>query len=155
MKDLGVIVADTLTWETHSQSRTQKALNALYFIKRNLSLENDANRKNSYVSYIVPNISYGSNSWKQGKIELSQIESVQKKGANWITGAKMPYKEQLIKLNLLPLSLYHELHVILLFAKVLTGKVDLNWKLHVSKTEPGTTGYQTTRNFICRQPNFS
>ena len=25
-KDLGVVVADTLTWATHSQSRTQKAL---------------------------------------------------------------------------------------------------------------------------------
>ena len=36
MKDLGVVVADTLTWATHAQSRTQKALNALYSIKRNI-----------------------------------------------------------------------------------------------------------------------
>ena len=154
MKDLGVVVADTLTWATHSQSRTQKALNALYSIKRNLSLANYANRKNSYVSYVVPIISYGSSVWKPGKVELSQIESVQKKAAKWITGAKIPYKEQLLKLNLLPLSLYHELHVVLLFAKILTGKVDINWKLHVSITEPGTTRYQTTCNFICRQPKL-
>ena len=154
MKDLGVVVADTLTWATHSQSRTQKALNALYSIKRNLSLANYANRKNSYVSYVVPIISYGSSVWKPGKVELSQIESVQKKAANWITGAKIPYKEQLLKLNLLPLSLYHELHVVLLFAKISMGKVDLNWKLHASITEPGTTRYQRTRNFICRQPKL-
>ena len=154
MKDLGVVVADTLSWATHSQFRTQKALNALYSIKRNLSLANYANRKNSYVSYVVPIISYGSSVWKPGKVELSLIESVQKKAANWITGAKFPYKEQLLKLNLLPLSLYHELHVVLLFAKILTGKVDLNWKLHVSITEPGTTRYQTTRNFICQQPKL-
>ena len=95
--------------------------------------------------------SFGSSVWKPGKVELSQIESVQKKAANWITGAEIPYKEQLLKLNLLPLSLYRELHVVLLFAKNLTRKVDLNWKLHVSITEPGTTRYQTTRNFICRQ----
>ena len=139
---------------THSQSRTQKALNALHSIKRNLSLANYANRKNSYVSYIVPIISYGSSLWKPGKVELSQIEIVQKKAANWITGAKIPYIEQLLKLNLLPLSLYHELYVVLLFAKILTGKVDLNWKLHVSITEPGTTRYQTTRNFIYRQPKL-
>ena len=85
MKELGAIVADTLTWATPSQSRTEKALNALYSIKRNLSLANYANRKNSYVSYIVPIISYGSSVWKPGKVELSQIESVQKKAANWIT----------------------------------------------------------------------
>ena len=78
MKYLGVVVADTLTW-AHSQSRSQKALNALYFIKRNLTLANYANRKNSYVSYIVPIISYRSSVWKPGKVELSQIESVQKR----------------------------------------------------------------------------
>ena len=38
--------------------------------------------------------------------------------------------------------------------KVLTGKVNLNWKLYVSITDPGTTRYQTTRNFICRQPKL-
>ena len=83
-----VFEADTLTWATHSQSRTQKALNALSSIKRNLSLANFANRKNSYFSYIVPIISYGSSVWKPGKVELSPIESVQKKAANWITGTK-------------------------------------------------------------------
>ena len=138
----------------NSFSISYSALNALYSIKRNFSLANYANRKNSYVSYVVPIISYGSSVWKPGKVELSQIESVQKKAAKWITGAKIPYKEQLLKLNLLPLSLYHELHVVLLFAKILTGKVDLNWKLHVSITEPGTTRYQTTCNFICRQPKL-
>ena len=35
--------------------------------------------------------------------------------------------------------------------KLLMGNVELNWKLHVSITEPGTTRYQTTRNFICPQ----
>ena len=72
------------------------------------------NRKNWYVRYIVPIISLGSSVWKPGKVELSQIENVQKKAANWITGAKIPYKEQLLKLNLLPLSLNHELHVLLI-----------------------------------------
>ena len=45
-KDLGVVVADTFTWVTHSQSRTQKALKALYSIKRNRSLANYAKRRN-------------------------------------------------------------------------------------------------------------
>ena len=102
IKDLGVVIADTFILATHSQSRTQKTLNALYSIKRNLSLANYENRKNSYVSYIVPIISYGSSAWKPGKVELSVIESLQKKAANCITGAKIPYKEQLLKLNLLP-----------------------------------------------------
>ena len=39
--------------------------------------------------------------WKPDKVELSLIENVQKKAANWITGAKTPHKDQLMKLNLL------------------------------------------------------
>ena len=117
MKDLGV-VADTLTWATHFQSRNQKAFNVLSVTAQEC------------------------------------IESARKKAANLITGAKIPYKEQLLKLNLLPLSLYHELYDVLLFAKILTGKVDLNWKLQISITEPGVTRGQTTRNIICQQPKL-
>ena len=107
MKDLGVVVADTLTWATHSQSRTQKALNALYSIKRNLSLANYANRKNSYVSYVVPIISYGSSVWKPGKVELSQIESVQKKSSkldHWSQNSlqRTTLKTQFTSLILIP-----------------------------------------------------
>ena len=101
MNDLRVVVADTLTWATRSQSLTQKTLKALYSIKRNLSLANYANRKNSYDSYFVPIISYISSLWKPGKVGLSQIASVQKKATNSITGAKIPYRGQLLKLNLL------------------------------------------------------
>ena len=80
MKDLGVVVADTLTWATHSQSRTQKALNALYSIKRNPSLANYANRKNSYVSYIAPIISYGSSvCGNQAKLNSVKLKVFRKK----------------------------------------------------------------------------
>ena len=61
------------------------------------------------------------------------------------------YKEKLQKINILPLSLYQELHVVLLFAKMSSGKVDIDWQSHVTLAEVGTRRAQVTRNFICKQ----
>ena len=53
-------------------------------------------------------------------------------------------------LKILPLSLYQELHVVLLFASILSGKVDIDWhNKYVSLSEIGNTRAQTTRNFQC------
>ena len=48
-------------------------------------------------------------------------------------------------------TLYQELHVVLLFAKMLSGKVDIDWQSHVTLAEVGTRRAQVTRNFICKQ----
>ena len=56
-----------------------------------------------------------------------------------------------MKLDILPISLYQEVHVILLFAKILTGKVDIDWRSQVTITEIGTRRTQATRNFACQQ----
>ena len=60
-----------------------------------------------------------------------------------------------MKLNILPLSLYQELHVGLLFAKILPGNVDIDWRSHVSITDVGNRRAQMTRNFVCKQIHSS
>ena len=51
------------------------------------------------------------------------------------SNSHISYKGKLVKLNILPLSLYQELHVGLVFAKILAGKVDIDWRSHVSITD--------------------
>ena len=49
MKDLGILVNDTLSWTLHAKKRTEKALNALFILKRNLSKATFWTRKNAYI----------------------------------------------------------------------------------------------------------
>ena len=41
MKDLGILITDTLSWTQHAKKRAEKALNALSILKRNLSKANN------------------------------------------------------------------------------------------------------------------
>ena len=47
MKDLGILITDTLSWTQHAKKRAEKVLNALFVLKRNLSKANFATRKNA------------------------------------------------------------------------------------------------------------
>ena len=154
MKDLGILITETLSWTQHAKKRAEKALNALFVLKRNLSKANFATRKNAYICYVVPILCYGSAIWKPSKGDLGIIESVQRKAIPWIfmtSNSHISYKDKLVKLNILPLSLYQELHGGQLFAKTLAGKVDIDWRSHVSITDVINRRVQMTRNFVCKQ----
>ena len=152
MKDLGILVNDTLSWTLHAKKRTEKALNALFILKRNLSKATFWTRKNAYICYVVPILNYGSALWKPSKGDLGTLESIQRKAVSWIfITNNISYKDKLLKLDILPISLYQELHVILLFAKILTGKVDIDWRSQVTITDIGTRRTQGTRNFACQK----
>ena len=154
MKDLGIVITDTLSWSQHAKKRAEKALNSFFVLERNLSKPNFATRKNAYICYVVPILCYGSAIWKTSKGDLGIIESVQRKAISWIfmtSTSHISYKDKLVKLNILPLSQYQELHVGLLFAKILAGKIDIDWRSHVSITDVGNRRAQITRNFVCKQ----
>ena len=122
IKDLGLFVNDSLIWILHAK-------NAFLLLKRNLCKANFATRKNAYVCYVVPIVSYGAALWKPSKGDLTLLGGVQRKAMDWIfktSNSVLSYKEKLQKINILPLSLYQELHVVLLFAKMLSGKVDID-----------------------------
>ena len=116
IKRLGLFVTDSLIWTLHAKKRTEKALNAFLLLKRNLCKANFATRKNAYVCYVVPIVSYGVALRKQSKGDLTLLESVQRKAMAWIfktSNSVLSYKEKLQKINILPLSLYQELLVVL------------------------------------------
>ena len=59
-KELGIMMLKNLTWTANANHRCEKALKAFFIIKRNV-LRGTAwqAKKNLYLSYIVPIISYG------------------------------------------------------------------------------------------------
>ena len=121
MKDLGLIITSTLSWTENATNRSAKALKTLCSVKRNISkITTNAMKLKSYKSYVAPIVSYGSSLWKPSKRDLKIFESVQNKATAWILSPTQEYKDRLISLHILPLSLYHELHIPLLLHK--------NWK---------------------------
>ena len=106
MKDLGILITDTLSWTQHAVNRAEKGLNALFVLKRNLSKANFATRTIAYICYVVPILCYGSAIWKPSKGDLGIIESLQRV---FITrNSHISYKDKLVKLSILPLSLYQK-----------------------------------------------
>ena len=137
--------------ERSYQTRASKSLNALFSLKRSPSATTVSNKKIAYNRYVVHILSYGSSLWIPNMSDLSVLESIERKAVMWILNTKsISYKDMLMKLGILPISLYQEIHVILLFAKILNGKVDINWRNYVNITETGTTKYHITRNFSFR-----
>ena len=60
-------------------------------------------------------------------------------------------QSRLISLHILPLSLYHELHIPLLLHKILPGKTDLQWKKFIRVKEKGQTRYASVKKYESKQ----
>ena len=147
-KDLGILMCHNLSWSVNAENRISKAMGAFYKIKRNISKKTSLKSKlNLYCGYIVPIISYASQTWYPNKAELRQLERVQKRATSWITNNfKMSYTERLKFLKLLPLSMYFELHDILYLVSLLKNKHDIDLNTIIHKNESRTR--QATRGEI-------
>ena len=153
LKDLGLIVSSWQTWDDNAKKKAGKAINSLFALERNLCRTTLQNRKKCLCQLRCPNY----------KLWFCSLEAVQKQSqdhrkrstetVSWILPNKvLSYKEKLLTLGILPLSQYHELHVLLLFAQILNEEVDFYWGIYVTMTEVGSTRTQVTWNFKC--PNF-
>ena len=114
-KDLGVIISAKLSCRANSLKRCKKASKAFYFLTRNVSvLANTRTKLNAYVGYVIPVISYAAMVWFVNKTECKEVERIQKKATAWILSSwEMNYQSRMVKLKLLPLSYYFELHDLL------------------------------------------
>ena len=82
---------------------------------------------------------------------LKSIESFQMKASKWILGtSQLEYKERLRRNTLLPLALYHEMHVLLLFIQFVLNTYDLDWEKFV-QLEEGKTRMKEIRVFKTRK----
>ena len=95
---------------------------AFYELKRNISQKCEQKSKlNAYLDYVVPIVTYCSQAWFPNK---SQIK-LQKIATKWILSEKQSYKQRLVTLNLLPLSLYIEMYDLLYLIALKQVKYDV------------------------------
>ena len=89
--------------------------------------------------------------WKPAKADLTTIKRVQGKAVSWIFMSRnnvIPYKDKLLSLDILPMYLYQERQVVLLFGKIVTEKVHIDWQRHVTNTAVDNRRVRVTRNFV-------
>ena len=108
--------------------------------------------QNLFRSYILPILSYSAVFWKPSKTDLKSIESIHMKASKWILGTgQLEYKERLRRNNLLPLALYLEMHVLLLFIQIVLITCDLEWQKFVQLEREGKTRMKEIGVFKCQR----
>ena len=147
-KDLGVLISNDLSWKENCNLRRTKSLKSLWFLMRKLSFKASTKAKlNAYTGYVVPVISYACEVWYPTKTDFSNIERIQKSATQWILNNTIPYKERLKELNLLPLSMYFELHSLLLFCAITDHKYDIKTSEYISRNTNERTRQGSNSSF--------
>ena len=149
--DLGNMIHKGLSWTGNANCRCEKALKIFFTIKRNVRRGTTRQaKKNLYRSYIVPIISNATVPWKPNQQELKEVEEIQMTATKCIlSSVQLTYKDRLRKLDILPLSLYHELHRLLLFLDIVSGRYKIKWQsfIQVTKQHDQNTRTGNTRRF--------
>ena len=128
-KDLGLMVSSNLNWNENCSRRASKAIKAFYQIKRSLTNKCTIQTKlNAYTGYVLQVATNASQAWYPSRNNMDQLERVQKLATKWILCTNSHYKDRLAKLKLLPLSLYIEMHDILMLLALIENKYDVNLK---------------------------
>ena len=103
-KDLGVVIPDELTWDSHLHLITAKANKLLGLLKRSCPLLTTvAVRRSVYLAIVKPHPCYATEVWSPALKSLKlKIERVQRGATRWIlrlNPGHMSYKERLLSLG--------------------------------------------------------
>ena len=108
----------------------------LYTSKYMLTSANVNMKLHAHCGYIMPVLTFGATLWSGNLADVKKLETVQHKITHWILSTSHhSYKKRLILLNILPVSLYNEMHTLLLLAGILEGKFDVQWRDFVQLVE--------------------
>ncbi|CAB4002465.1 Hypothetical predicted protein [Paramuricea clavata] len=133
-KDLGVLIKSDLKWDAHVLSIPKRANNALGYIRRGTTGFNDVDtRKVLYMALVRNHLVHASQVWAPQSVHLiKQLESLQRRATKYILclpyDTTITYKDRLLKLDLLPMSYWHEYLDVLYLYKLASGMLSL--KLH-------------------------
>ena len=126
-RDLGVVVTNILSWNSHYGKLCQKAYNALHLIKRPLPESAPVYlKKLLYISLVRSHLSYCSQVWKPRYAkDISCLERIQRRSTKYILNDySINYKSRLQTLHLLPIALWLDLHDLLFPVKCLQDQED-------------------------------
>jgi hypothetical protein len=124
--DLGITITNSLSWNSHINTITNKALKRMWFLVWTLGFNAPQQAKlTTYIALVRSVLEYCTPVWNPTtKENIKQLETVQRKTTNYIlNNPKRPspnhidYKTRLITLNLLPLSYRREFYDLIFFVK--------------------------------------
>ena len=128
--DLGILVSNDLKWSSHVINIVAKANRMLGFLRRNCFHLTDVNaRRLLYLSLVRSHLSFGCEIWApQGpSADLLRLEGIQRRATKFILkDYESSYPDRLKKLNLIPLSYWHEIKDIIFFYKCKSGLYELD-----------------------------
>ena len=148
IKDLGVIVNNTLTWTNHIYATVRKANTRVWLCMRALGFHAPIRaKKTCYITMVRSILEYGAPIWSLSlKHLIIDVERIQRRATNYILGnPKRPdprhinYKDRLLELTLLPLTYRREILDIQTFLKAFNGpnKIGLDNILEFSQPNLG------------------
>ena len=131
-RDLGVIISDRLSWNKQVCEQCAKSNRVLGFVRHNTrSIKSVSVRRVIYLTLVRSHLGYATQVWApQWKELIRKTERIQRRATKYILNVPFlceeSYKDRLIKLDLLPVSFWHEyLDMVFLFKSV-TGLVKVN-----------------------------
>ena len=125
--DLGITIANNLSWSNHIENIMCKANRTIGLIKRVCrDIDDISTRRLLYCSIIRPKLEYASNLWCPYLIKYQLlVENVQRRATRFILNypKNMSYRERLVKINILPLESRRGISDLLLLFKSRNGLV--------------------------------
>ena len=118
-----------------------------------------------YLALVRPHLGYATQIWAPQTKELTrQVERIQRRASKFILGLPfrcgLSYKDRLMKLNLLPLTYWHEYLDLIYFFKIVNGIVDINPsvipQVRLSRPTRSTTNLGSNQFFTrkCKTTTF-
>ena len=120
VKDLGVLVAQDLSWDSHYKLISGKAYKMLGLIRRSFSVSCPISaRRKLYNSLVRSQLLYCSQIWRPSLIKhINILERIQRRATKFILNDfHSTYKSRLVTLKMLPLMYIYEINDILFFIK--------------------------------------
>ena len=148
-KDVGILITSNLSFTSHINNILSKAYKVLGMVRRAVSSSrNIALKRALYLTLIRSQVIYCCQIWRPYLIRESRVlERLQRRATKFILDDyEMGYKQRLVKIHILPLTLWMELQDILLFLTLLKNPPD-NFNLldYVSFSTTSTRSSSTNK----------
>ena len=129
IRDLGVIITSSLSWNNHIDNIISKAARISGLIKRTLGWHASSQTKYiMYCSLVRPLLEYCTVVWSgTSRKNIKNIEKIQRSMTRYVFNyAEVDYKDRLLMTSILPLSMRREYTDIVFFWKCLYGNYDVD-----------------------------
>ena len=129
IRDLGVIITSSLSWNNHIDNIISKTSRISGLIKRTLGWHAFSQTKYiMYCSLVRPLLEYCTVAWSgTSRKNIKNIEKIQRSMIRYVFNyAEVDYKDRLLMMNILPLTMRCQYTDIVVFWKCLYGNYDVD-----------------------------